>query len=288
MSMRESSTSAACLVLFDGPARRPARASGPVGRTGGRPGGHLDRARRAPAGSPGWSAWTGRRPTVSRRLAGRHRAAVLVQERGDPRSSSSSGPAAGEEPAQAEVLRPVVQHRLGRRAVASGPADLLVVGVRATRAARCAATYRTFGLSMPMPNAEVATTTSSSSSANRVVHPLAFGRLHPAVVRLGVHARRRSAPRRTPRRRGGSRRRPGRARRGRPRPRRAPGAWSASSDEAADLQRDVGPVEAPDDLAGVAQAERPTMSSRTGGEAVAVSAITGGCPRRSMTWPSCR
>ena len=67
---------------------------------------------------------------------------------------------------QLDVRPRVEEHAVAGQAVAAGAADLLVLGLSTSFGMSRWITKRTFDLSMPMPNAMVATTTSTSSRWN--------------------------------------------------------------------------------------------------------------------------
>ena len=64
--------------------------------------------------------------------------------------------------------------------------------------------------------------------------------------------------------------------------------FAASSWKRSTAEADVGPVEAADDLDGSRRRSSSTISARTGGAAVAVSASTGGRPSASIAAGSSR
>ena len=71
-----------------------------------------------------------------------------------------------EHAAHADVVEPVEHQRFGRQAVASGAADLLIIGLDAAGQVEVADKAMS-GLSMPMPKAMVATMTTAFSLMNR-------------------------------------------------------------------------------------------------------------------------
>ena len=193
------------------------------------------------------------------------------------RSGAARGPRAGRRAA------PRPARRRGRRGRPPGSRS------RATRRSRRGRPSARSALSTPMPNAVVATTTSSSSAMNRswtssrspAAHPgVVGGRAQPVARTASPASSLGRAPRRdvddARRRRGGD-----------VLAQRA--ALAVGVLEAADGEPDVRPVEAPDERPrGRADPAARRSPSRTGGAAVAVSASTGGRPSASAAAPSRR
>ena len=100
--------------------------------------------------------------------------------------------------AQPDVAHAVERQRIGRQAVAAGAADLLVIALDVGRHVGVE-TKRTSGLSMPMPNATVATMTTPSSCRNVSWLRERCSRLHAGVIGERLDAARRAGTRRAPR-----------------------------------------------------------------------------------------